>query len=237
MSPTATRRHWRSLLDEKDALQWPTTSRSRAGSSSSLNSTDPGHDRGAIVGVLANHPSPHTCCSARVRAFPMHRHPLHLGIPGPTETHAFDIPAGSLSFTTMLDDRQGGPTLTSAATNAQQATAPPPPPAEISYRGQCSVNPLAEVSFRRMCGRIPAVLGRITRLSWRTARRAVQLLLGCQVVTGVSAAVLLPTFTLPVPPRGGTGNAEEKPVPCSPTAADGRGCPAPASYPSARRAA
>ncbi|MFE1443586.1 ATP-binding cassette domain-containing protein [Streptomyces sp. NPDC058739] len=42
-----------------------------------------------------------------------------------------------------------------------------------------------------MCGHIPAVLGRIARLSWRTDRRAVQLLVGCQLLTGVSAAVLL----------------------------------------------
>lgn len=68
---------------------------------------------------------------------------------------------------------------------------PPPPPAEITYNGQYSVNPLAEVSFRRMCAQIPAVLRRIARLSWNTDRRAVQLLLGCQVVTGASAAVLL----------------------------------------------
>ncbi|WP_107472847.1 ATP-binding cassette domain-containing protein [Streptomyces sp. Tue 6075] len=42
-----------------------------------------------------------------------------------------------------------------------------------------------------MCAQIPAVLGRIARLSWRTDRRAVQLLVGCQVLTGVSAAVTL----------------------------------------------
>ncbi len=66
-----------------------------------------------------------------------------------------------------------------------------PPPAEITYNGQYAVNPLAQVSFRRMCGQIPRVLRRIAQLAWRTDRRAVQLLLGCQVVTGVSAAVLL----------------------------------------------
>ncbi|MFG2125546.1 ATP-binding cassette domain-containing protein [Streptomyces sp. NPDC048710] len=82
--------------------------------------------------------------------------------------------------------------MTSADTRDQQdAAPPPPPPAEIRYSGQYSVNPLAEVSFRRMCGQIPAVLARIGRLSWRTDRRAVRLLLGCQVVTGVSAAVQL----------------------------------------------
>lgn len=82
--------------------------------------------------------------------------------------------------------------MTSAATNELQTTAPPPPPpAEIAYSGQYSVNPIAEVSFRRMRGQIPAVLRRIARLSWRTDQRAVQLLIGCQAVTGISAAVLL----------------------------------------------
>ena len=61
--------------------------------------------------------------------------------------------------------------MTSADAQEQQTTTPPPPPpAEITYSGQYSVNPLAEVSFRRMCAQIPAVLGRIARLSWRTDR-------------------------------------------------------------------
>ncbi|CAL9360432.1 Vitamin B12 import ATP-binding protein BtuD [Streptomyces sp. enrichment culture] len=82
--------------------------------------------------------------------------------------------------------------MTSADSHELQDAAPSfPPPAEITYSGQYSVNPLAQVSFRRMCGQIPKVLRRIAQLAWRTDRRAVQLLLGCQVVTGVSAAVLL----------------------------------------------
>ncbi|GAA0661197.1 ABC transporter ATP-binding protein [Streptomyces thermocarboxydovorans] len=83
--------------------------------------------------------------------------------------------------------------MASPETHEQQPeTAPPfPPPAEISYTGQYAVNPLAEVSFRHMCAQIPGVLRRIARLAWLTDRRAVQLLLGCQVITGVSAAVLL----------------------------------------------
>ncbi len=112
---------------------------------------------------------------------------------------------------TTLDERQGGPTLTSADTNEQQATAPPPPPpAEITYSGQYSVNPLAEVSFRRMCGQIPAVLSRIARLSWRTDRRAVQLLLGSQVVTGVAAAVLLTATARAMKPLLGDGSAGDR---------------------------
>ncbi|KUO04818.1 ATP-binding cassette domain-containing protein [Streptomyces caeruleatus] len=101
--------------------------------------------------------------------------------------------------------------MTSADTQEQQATAPPPPPpAEITYSGQYSVNPLAEVSFRRMCAQIPAVLGRIARLSLRTDRRAVQLLLGCQVVTGVSAAVLLAATARAMEPVLGNGSAGDR---------------------------
>ncbi|WP_340384755.1 ATP-binding cassette domain-containing protein [Streptomyces sp. SS7] len=101
--------------------------------------------------------------------------------------------------------------MTSSATNAQQTPAPPPPPpAEISYSGQYSVNPLAEASFRRMCGQIPAVLGRIARLTWRTDRRAVQLLLCCQAVTGISAAVLLTATARAMRPVLGDGSAGDR---------------------------
>ncbi|MET8573436.1 ATP-binding cassette domain-containing protein [Streptomyces sp. NPDC005012] len=101
--------------------------------------------------------------------------------------------------------------MTSAATNEQQDTPPPPPPpAEITYQGHYSVNPLAEASFRRMCARIPAVLGRILQLAWRTDRRAVQLLLGCQVVTGVSAAVLLTATARAMTPLLGDGSAADR---------------------------
>ncbi|MGA5170762.1 ATP-binding cassette domain-containing protein [Streptomyces lavendulocolor] len=61
-----------------------------------------------------------------------------------------------------------------------------------------------------MCAQIPAVLGRIARLSWRTDRRAVQLLLGCQVVTGVSAAVLLAATARAMAPVLGDGTAGER---------------------------
>ncbi|MEU5825279.1 MULTISPECIES: ABC transporter ATP-binding protein [Streptomyces] len=101
--------------------------------------------------------------------------------------------------------------MTSATTHTQHSTAPPPPPpAEITYSGQYSVNPLAEVSFRRMCGQIPAVLGRIARLSWRTDRFAVRLLLGCQAVTGVSAAVLLASTAHAMKPVLGAGPAGDR---------------------------
>ncbi|HZX39984.1 MAG TPA: ATP-binding cassette domain-containing protein [Streptomyces sp.] len=101
--------------------------------------------------------------------------------------------------------------MTTADTGEHQLTAPPPPPpAEISYSGQYSVNPLAEVSFRRMCGQIPTVLRRIARLSWQIDPRAVQLLVACQVVTGLSAAVLLAATARAMEPIFGTGVVAER---------------------------
>ncbi|MGW0854228.1 ABC transporter ATP-binding protein [Streptomyces sp. NPDC002690] len=102
--------------------------------------------------------------------------------------------------------------MTSTTANEQQAVSPPPPPlpAEITYSGQYSVNPLAEVSFRRMCAQIPSVLGRIARLSWRTDRLAVQLLVGCQVITGISAAVLLTATARAMRPVLGDGSAGDR---------------------------
>ncbi|MFB8247558.1 ATP-binding cassette domain-containing protein [Streptomyces sp. NPDC055952] len=101
--------------------------------------------------------------------------------------------------------------MTSADTSTQQNTPPPPPPpAEITYSGQYAVNPLAQVGFRRMGAQIPAVLARIVRLSWRTDRRAVQLLFGCQLVTGVSAAVVLAATARAMQPILGGGSAGQR---------------------------
>ncbi|MGV9279921.1 ABC transporter ATP-binding protein [Streptomyces sp. NPDC003730] len=108
--------------------------------------------------------------------------------------------------------------MTSTAANGPQSAAasPPPPPqpqpqpAEITYRGRYSVNPLAEVSFRRMCAQIPAVLGRIVRMCRRTDPRAVHLLLGCQMITGVSAAVLLTATARAMEPVLGDGSAGDR---------------------------
>lgn len=102
--------------------------------------------------------------------------------------------------------------MTSTETEKQQLTAEPtpPPPAEFSYSGQYAVNPLAEVSFRKMCGQIPKVLHRIARLSWRTDRRAVRLLVGCQLLTGLSAAVLLTATARAMKPILGSGAVAER---------------------------
>ncbi|MEL5953338.1 ATP-binding cassette domain-containing protein [Streptomyces sp. CLV115] len=105
--------------------------------------------------------------------------------------------------------------MTSIGTEEQQLTAspplpPPPLPAEIDYSGQYAVNPLAEVSFRKMCGQIPRVLRRIARLSWQTDRRAVQLLLGCQLATGLAAAALLTATARAMKPVLGTGAVADR---------------------------
>ncbi|MFJ1551582.1 ATP-binding cassette domain-containing protein [Streptomyces sp. NPDC088246] len=88
--------------------------------------------------------------------------------------------------------------MTSADAKATRAATPssppppsPPPPAEIKYTGEYSVNPLGEVSFRKLCAQLPSVLRRITKMSWDIDRRAVLLLLACQLLTGVAAGVLL----------------------------------------------
>ncbi|MGT2525791.1 ATP-binding cassette domain-containing protein [Streptomyces nojiriensis] len=98
----------------------------------------------------------------------------------------------------------------SEATGKATGAPPPPPPAEITYSGQYSVNPLAEVSFRKMCATLPAVLARIGRLSWQTDGQAVRLLIGCQVITGVSAAVLLAATARAMEPVLGTGSPADR---------------------------
>ncbi|MGW2529179.1 ATP-binding cassette domain-containing protein [Streptomyces sp. NPDC001595] len=84
-------------------------------------------------------------------------------------------------------------TLTDASSDSpdHSDTPPPPPPATIGYEGKIGKNPLEEASFRKMCGRLPSVLGQAARMAWAADRPAVVLLLGCQLLTGVAAAVLL----------------------------------------------
>ncbi|OKK08922.1 ABC transporter [Streptomyces sp. CB02400] len=87
---------------------------------------------------------------------------------------------------------------------------PPPPPAEITYSGHYSVNPLGQVGFRSLCSQLPSVLRRITAMAWRTDRRAVVLLLTCQLVTGVSAAVLLAATARAMGPLLGAGTVADR---------------------------
>ncbi|CAM5698654.1 ATP-binding cassette domain-containing protein OS=Streptomyces alboniger OX=132473 GN=CP975_02865 PE=4 SV=1 [Streptomyces alboniger] len=83
--------------------------------------------------------------------------------------------------------------MTSADTTRASTTGTPapPPPAQISFSGQYAVNPLGGTSFRGLCSRLPAVLAGIARMAWKADRASVVLLVACQLVTGVVAAVLL----------------------------------------------
>ncbi|MEV5436854.1 ATP-binding cassette domain-containing protein [Streptomyces sp. NPDC052682] len=82
--------------------------------------------------------------------------------------------------------------MTVTDTSAEHCeTPPPPPPATISFEGKFGKNPLEDASFARMCARLPSVLGQTARMAWGVDRRAVVLLLACQLLTGAAAAVVL----------------------------------------------
>lgn len=87
---------------------------------------------------------------------------------------------------------------------------PPPPPAEIVYSGEHSINPLGNVSFRQLCAKLPSVLRGIARMAWQLDRTAVVLLLACQVVTGVAAAVLLAATGRAMQPILGAGSVSDR---------------------------
>ncbi|TGA97913.1 ABC transporter ATP-binding protein [Streptomyces sp. MZ04] len=87
---------------------------------------------------------------------------------------------------------------------------PPPPPAEIKFEGNPGKNPLGEASFRDMCSRLPSVLAHTTRMAWETDRRAVLLLLGCQLLIGAGAAVQLAFTATAMQPLIGGGAAADR---------------------------
>ncbi|WP_225100010.1 ATP-binding cassette domain-containing protein [Streptomyces sp. CoH27] len=84
-------------------------------------------------------------------------------------------------------------TVTDAST-AHAKTPPPPPPATITFEGKHGKNPLADAGFGAMCRRLPAVLRHTSRMAWAVDRTGVAVLLVCQLLTGIAAAVVL-TFT------------------------------------------
>ncbi|TWV55811.1 ABC transporter ATP-binding protein [Streptomyces misionensis] len=91
-----------------------------------------------------------------------------------------------------------------------QSSPTPPPPATIGYEGVFGKNPLEEASFRAMCGRLPSVLGRTARMAWAVDRAGVVLLLLCQVVTGVAAAVVLTATARAMTHVLGAGTVSER---------------------------
>jgi ATP-binding cassette subfamily B protein len=87
---------------------------------------------------------------------------------------------------------------------------PPPPPVEITFEGHYGKNPLGEASFRHMCSRLPSVLRQTGRMAWDIDRPAVILLVVCQLLTGVAAAVLLTATARAMGPILGGGPASER---------------------------
>ncbi|MFJ1878215.1 ATP-binding cassette domain-containing protein [Streptomyces chartreusis] len=81
-------------------------------------------------------------------------------------------------------------TATDASTNSAE-TPPPPPPATINFEGKFGKNPLADAPFAAMCRRLPSVLAHTARMAWAVDRTGVVLLLICQAMTGIAAAVVL----------------------------------------------
>lgn len=86
---------------------------------------------------------------------------------------------------------QAAPSESGPAGAGRAAAPPPPPPAEFGFSGLHARNRLGEASFGDLCARLPRVLGQTARMAWAIDRRAVVLLLVCQVLTGAAAAVVL----------------------------------------------
>ncbi|WP_405579579.1 ATP-binding cassette domain-containing protein [Streptomyces sp. NBC_01190] len=87
---------------------------------------------------------------------------------------------------------------------------PPPPPAEITFHGHWGKNPLGGVSFGALCARLPSVLGQTARMAWTIDRRAVLLLLSCQILTGIASAVLLTATARAMRPLVGAAPAADR---------------------------
>ncbi|MGW2169640.1 ATP-binding cassette domain-containing protein [Streptomyces sp. NPDC001705] len=71
-------------------------------------------------------------------------------------------------------------------------------------------NPLADASFAAMCRRLPSVLGHTVRLAWAVDRAGVVLLIACQLLTGVAAAVVLAFTARAMTHVLGTGPVSER---------------------------
>ncbi|MFI7340842.1 ATP-binding cassette domain-containing protein [Streptomyces sp. NPDC050085] len=99
--------------------------------------------------------------------------------------------------------------MTDASTSTPE-TPPPPPPAAITFEGKHGQNPLADASFGAMCRRLPTVLAQSARMAWAVDRTGVLLLLACQVLTGIAAAVLLAFTALAMKHLLGTGDVSER---------------------------
>ncbi|MER7895507.1 ATP-binding cassette domain-containing protein [Streptomyces sp. NPDC096046] len=80
---------------------------------------------------------------------------------------------------------------TTDTSTADENPPPPPPPATLTFGGKHGKNPLADAGFAAMCRRLPSVLMHTARMAWAVDRTGVALLLACQLLTGLAAAVVL----------------------------------------------
>ncbi|GGX00982.1 ATP-binding cassette domain-containing protein [Streptomyces lomondensis] len=100
-------------------------------------------------------------------------------------------------------------TVTDTST-ADEKTPPPPPPATLSFEGVHGRNPLADAGFGAMCRRLPSVLGHTARMAWAVDRTGVVLLLACQLLTGIAAAVVLACTAQAMTHILGSGSVPER---------------------------
>ncbi|WP_063759449.1 MULTISPECIES: ATP-binding cassette domain-containing protein [Streptomyces] len=71
----------------------------------------------------------------------------------------------------------------------------PAPAAEIDYTGRRHRHALQEATWRDLARRIPTALAGAARLAWAADRRMVMTIAGCQLLSGLAAAVLLTTIS------------------------------------------
>ncbi|MFH9863632.1 ATP-binding cassette domain-containing protein [Streptomyces sp. NPDC017202] len=100
-------------------------------------------------------------------------------------------------------------TVTAASTKTPD-TPPPPPPATISFESKFGKNPLEGAGFGAMCRRLPSVLAHTARKAWAVDRAGSVLLLVCQVIIGVAAAVVLASTARAMTHVLGSGTVSER---------------------------
>lgn len=100
-------------------------------------------------------------------------------------------------------------TVTAAPTETPKAP-PPPPRATISFEGRFGQNPLEGIGFGAMCRRLPSVLAHTARKAWAVDRTGSVLLLVCQLLTGIAAAVVLASTARAMTHVLGSGTVSER---------------------------
>jgi ATP-binding cassette subfamily B protein len=115
------------------------------------------------------------------------------------------VPAPASPADSTADDLTGDGTGA-----ADDGRLPHPAPAEITFNGHWGKNPLGGVSFWALCARLPSVLGKTGRMTWAIDRRAVILLLCCQITTGLASGLLLTGTARAMKPLVGTAPVSDR---------------------------